>query len=63
MRSFNCGGNYNNTANGLATFNGNNSRTNANANIGFRAASSPVRYCRLKGLLSVQDDKGICVLF
>jgi len=39
LRSFNRGGNYNNTANGFASFNGNNDRSNANGNIGFRAAS------------------------
>lgn len=38
MRSFNRGGNYNNTANGFASFNGNNDRSNSNANIGFRSA-------------------------
>ena len=37
-RSFNRGGNYNNTANGFASFNGNNDRSNANGNIGFRSA-------------------------
>lgn len=41
LRSFNCGGNYNNTSNGMATFNGNNSRTNTNANLGFRSALPP----------------------
>lgn len=39
MRTFNCGGNWNNGANaGLFYANGNNSRGNANANIGFRSA-------------------------
>ena len=40
MRFFYSGGNYNNTTYGLASFNGNNARSNTNANIGFRAASS-----------------------
>lgn len=38
LRSFYRGGNYNNTANGFASFNGNNARSNTNVNIGFRAA-------------------------
>jgi len=38
LRSFNRGGNYNNTANGFASFNGNNDRSNQNVNIGFRSA-------------------------
>jgi len=38
LRSFNRGGNYNNTSNGFASFNGNNDRSNSNANIGFRSA-------------------------
>jgi len=37
-RSFYRGGNYNNSANGFASFNGNNARSNANVNIGFRSA-------------------------
>jgi hypothetical protein len=38
-RSFNCGGNWNNGANaGVFYANGNNTRTNTNANIGFRSA-------------------------
>lgn len=37
-RSFNCGGNYVSASNGLATFNGSNSRTYANAFLGFRSA-------------------------
>ena len=37
-RSVNRGGNYNNTANGFASFNGNNDRSNSNGNIGFRSA-------------------------
>jgi len=41
LRAFNRGGNYNNTANGFASFNGNNARSNANGNIGFRAALPP----------------------
>jgi hypothetical protein len=35
---FYCGGNWNNSANGLASFNGNNPRSNSNDNIGFRSA-------------------------
>lgn len=35
-RCFYSGGNYNNTSYGLASFNGNNPRTNSNNNIGFR---------------------------
>lgn len=38
MRMFYSGGNYNNTGYGLASFNGNNTRSNSNVNIGFRAA-------------------------
>ena len=38
FRSFNRGGNFNNTANGFASFNGNNDRSNSNENIGFRSA-------------------------
>ena len=38
MRFFYSGGNYNNSGNGLASFNGANSRGNSNTNIGFRAA-------------------------
>lgn len=38
VRAFYSGGNYNNTANGLASFNGNNARANSNGNIGFRSA-------------------------
>lgn len=37
-RCFNRGGNYNNTNNGFPSFNGNNARSNANTNIGFRSA-------------------------
>jgi hypothetical protein len=38
------GGNYNNTANGFASFNANNPRSNRNGNIGFRAALPAVIY-------------------
>ena len=38
QRSFNRGGNYNNSSNGFASFNGNNDRGNTNGNIGFRSA-------------------------
>jgi hypothetical protein len=41
MRSFYRGGNYNNTSNGFASFNGNNARSNSNTNIGFRSALPP----------------------
>ena len=55
MRAFNCGGNWTNGANaGVFNVNGNNARSNANGNIGFRSALPHVRYCRLMGLLSVQ---------
>lgn len=37
-RLFRCGGDYNNTSYGLATFNGSKPRTNSNTTIGFRAA-------------------------
>ena len=53
---FNCGSNWNNAAYGLASFNGNNDRTNRNENIGFRSALPNVRYRRLKGLPSVQGN-------
>ena len=55
MRFFYSGGNYNNTTYGVASFNGNNARSNANTNIGFRSALPHfVRCCKLKGLLPVQ---------
>jgi len=39
LRAFNCGGNWNNGANaGVFNVNGNNPRSNANGNIGFRSA-------------------------
>jgi hypothetical protein len=38
QRFFYSGGSYNNSAYGAASFNGNNSRSNTNTNIGFRAA-------------------------
>ena len=41
MRLFYSGGNYNNSSYGLASFNGNNARSNSNTNIGFRSASPP----------------------
>ncbi len=53
------GGNWNNGATaGVFNLNLNNPRSNANWNIGFRAALIPicVRYNRLKGLLSVRRD-------
>ena len=37
-RSVYRGGNWNNSANGLFSFNGNNDRSNVNSNIGFRSA-------------------------
>ena len=37
LRCFYSGGNWNNTTYGLASFNGNNARSNANGNIGFRS--------------------------
>ena len=41
-RSFYCGGNWNNGANyGVFALNGNNDRSNSNANIGFRSAHAP----------------------
>ena len=45
LRCFNSGGNYNNTTYGLASFNGNNARSNANNNIGFRADLSKRDRC------------------
>jgi len=57
LRSFNRGGNWNNGANaGVFNSNGNNPRSNANGNIGFRSASSlalqsvEVRCRMLKGI-------------
>jgi hypothetical protein len=38
MRLFYSGGNWNNASYGLASFNGNNTRSNTNTNIGFRSA-------------------------
>lgn len=55
MRFFYSGGNYNNSGNGLASFNGANSRGNSNTNIGFRAAlprQPDILY--LLGMVSVQ---------
>jgi len=49
LRSFYSGGNWNNSANGLASFNGNNSRANANVNIGFRSALPPRQILQTHG--------------
>ena len=54
MRFFYSGGNYNNTSYGLASFNGNNARSNTNANIGFRAASSSRQMRHTHGCAPVQ---------
>lgn len=50
MRLFYSGGNYNNTSYGLASFNGNNARSNTNTNIGFRSASPPRQMRRTYGV-------------
>lgn len=61
LRCFNSGGNWNNTTYGLASFNGNNARSNANGNIGFRSDLSKeiavVRSWGLAGSLPVQAVK------
>jgi hypothetical protein len=58
-----CGGNWNNGGNaGVFYVNLNNARSNANDNIGFRAALATmlyVRSCILKGLHPVQGGKRI----
>ena len=41
LRMLNSGSNWNNSAYGAASFNGNNDRSNRNINIGFRSASPP----------------------
>jgi hypothetical protein len=62
-RSFNRGGNYNNPANGFASFNGNNARSNANGNIGFRSALPSSQMLQGYGPApSTDGDKGICFL-
>lgn len=55
------GGNYNDNDNaGVFYYNGNNSRSNANDNLGFRSALlSIVRYYILTGIFSVQRGKGV----
>lgn len=67
-RSFNRGGNYNaGNANGFASFNGNNDRSNSNVNIGFRAAS-PAEIITghdagsLRASFPRRAGKGICPL-
>ncbi len=54
MRFFYSGGNYNNSTYGVASFNGNNARSNSNTNIGFRAASSSRQMCHAHGYAPVQ---------
>ena len=49
MRFFYSGGNYNNSDNGMASFNGNNARSNTNDNIGFRAALPHSQILRAHG--------------
>ena len=62
MRSFNRGGNYNNTANGFASFNGNNARSNTNTNIGFRSAIPCCQILKTQGFSFSTMGKGICFL-
>ena len=51
MRAFNCGGNWNNGANaGVFNVNGNNARSNANGNIGFRSALPHRQILQAQGL-------------
>ena len=65
-RSFNRGGNYNNSANGFGSFNANNPRSNHNGNIGFRSASPALLPGHDVGRLRVsvpnRAGKGICIL-
>ncbi len=49
MRFFYSGGNYNNSTYGVASFNGNNARSNSNDNIGFRAALPHSQILRAHG--------------
>lgn len=62
MRSFNCGGNWNNGANaGVFNLNGNNGRSNSNGNIGFRSALPPSQIFRTYGVrFQCRGDKGAC---
>ncbi len=63
MRSFYSGGNYNNTTYGLASFNGNNARSNSNGNIGFRAALPSSQMSRTYWVrFQCNGDKGVCFL-
>ena len=63
MRFFYSGGNYNNTANGLASFNGNNSRGNSTTNYGFRAALPSRQMLRTYRVrFQSNGDKGVCFL-
>lgn len=63
MRLFYSGGNWNNTGNGLASANGNNTRSNSNTNIGFRSALPPSQMWRTyRVLLQRRGSKGVCFL-
>ena len=58
-RFFYSGGNWNNSSYGLASFNGNNPRSNSNTNIGFRAALPPRQILQAHGLaFSAEVIKG-----
>lgn len=63
-RSFNRGGNWNNGANaGVFYSNGNNPRSNSNANIGFRSALPHRQMCNAHGLCSrTRVSKGAWLL-
>jgi len=59
QRSFYSGGNWNNSSNGLASFNGNNPRSNVNTNIGFRSALPPSQILQTQGFaFSTEVIKG-----
>lgn len=61
MRSFYCGGNYNNGVNaGVFYANGNNGRANSNSNIGFRSALPRRQILQAYGpAFSTRVSKGI----
>ena len=60
---FNSGGNYNNSSYGLATFICNNTRSNTNGNIGFRAALPSGQMLRTYWVhFQSNGDKGVCFL-
>jgi len=64
LRTFYCGGNWNNGSNaGVFNLNGNNARSNSNTNIGFRSALPPSQILQARGLVfSAEGNKGICFL-